>query len=210
MVYYNSFSFISILFGTSIFMLPFRFIKCTFKSYSGKINANFDSELDKNVWWLKCIWNEIFDNDFIGPFESAFEDNTITVYRLLISGLDPKLWRSEVVKIVNFREKNGKKSGTKSIRIDQIYDVTMFTCQIGDYSNGSSSLVTYQNRMKFCILMAQDKLSWSCRENCFQGNTVGPRPLLFKTIMLQLFFCRKQKLTLCVLLPFAFMSRTSW
>ena len=39
----------------------------------------------------------------------------------------------------------GKKSGTKSIRIDQIYDVTMFTCQIGDYSNGSSPLVTFQN-----------------------------------------------------------------
>ena len=38
------------------------------------------------------------------------------------------------------------------IRIDQIYDVTMFTCQIGDYSNGSSSLVTYQNRTKFAQL----------------------------------------------------------
>ena len=62
-----------------------------------------------------------------------------------------KLWISEL--------KNGKKLGTKSIRIDQIYDVTMFTCQIGDYSNGSSSLVTYQNRMKFCTLMAQYKLS---------------------------------------------------
>ena len=61
-------------------------------------------------------------------------------------------------KIVNFRAKDGKKSGTKSIGTDQIYDVTMFTCQIGDYSNGSSSLVTYQNRMKFCTLMAQDKL----------------------------------------------------
>ena len=102
-----------------------------------------------------------------------------------------------------------KKSGTKSIRIDQIYDVTMFAWQIGDYSNGSSSLVTYQNRMKFCTLMVQDKLSESCRENCCQGNTVGSKPLLFKTIMLQLFFCHKQKLTLCVLLPFAFMSRTS-
>ena len=52
-----------------------------------------------------------------------------------------------------------RKSGTKSIRIDQIYDVTMFTCQIGDYSNGSSSLVTYQNRMNFAHLMAQYKLS---------------------------------------------------
>ena len=160
--------------------------------------------------FLKCIWNEIFDNDFIGHFESAFKDKTIAVYRLWISGLDPKLWRSEVVKIVNFRVKNGKKSDTKSIRIDQIYDVTMFTCKIGDYSNGSSSLVTYQNRMKFFTLMAQYKLSWSCRENCCQGNTIGSRPLLFKTIMLQLFFCHKQKLTLCILLPFAFMSRTSW
>ena len=34
---------------------------------------------------------KIFDNDFIGPFESAFKDKTIAVYRLLISGLDPKL-----------------------------------------------------------------------------------------------------------------------
>ena len=39
-----------------------------------------------------------------------------------------------------------------SIRIDQICDVTMCTCQIGDYSNGSSSLVTYQNGIKFCTL----------------------------------------------------------
>ena len=66
---------------------------------------------------------------------------------------------SEVVKIVNFKIKSGKKSDTKSIRIDQIYDVAMFTCRIGDYSNGSSSLVTYQNRMKFCTIMAQYKLS---------------------------------------------------
>ena len=111
---------------------------------------------------------------------------------------------------MNLRVKNGKKSGTRSIRIDQIYDVTMFTCQLGDYSNGASSLVTYQNGMKFCTLTAQCKLSSSCRENCCQYNTVGPRPLLFKTIMLQLFFFHKQKLTLCVLLPFAFVSRTSW
>ena len=123
--------------------------------------------LQRRLFWssnvqrslLKCIWNEIFDNDFIGPFESAFEDKTIAVYRLLISGLHPKLWKSEAVKIVNLRVKNGKKSGTKSIRINQIYDVTMFTCQIGDYSNGSSSLVTYQNRIKFCTLTAQYKLS---------------------------------------------------
>ena len=38
------------------------------------------------------------------------------------------------------------------MRIDQIYDVTMFTYQIGDYSNGSSSLVPYQNRMNFAHL----------------------------------------------------------
>ena len=59
------------------------------------------------VWYidscLNCIWNEIFDYDFIGPFESAFEDKTMAVYHLLISGLYPKLWRSEVVKIVNLR-----------------------------------------------------------------------------------------------------------
>ena len=54
---------------------------------------------------LKCIWNEIFENDFIRPFESAFEDKTIAIYRLLISGLDPKLWRSEAVKTVNLRVK---------------------------------------------------------------------------------------------------------
>ena len=87
------------------------------------------------------------------------KDKTITIYCLWISGLDPKLWRSEVVKIVNFRVKNDKKLDTKSIRIDQIYDITMSTCQIGDYSNGSSSLVTYQNQMKFCTLMVQYKLT---------------------------------------------------
>ena len=42
---------------------------------------------------------------------------------------------------------------TRSTRIDQIYDVTMFTCQKGDYSNGSCPLVTCQNRMKFRTLM---------------------------------------------------------
>ena len=73
-------------------------------------------------------WN--FRQFFIGPFESAFKDKTIAIYCLWISGLDPKLWRSEVVKIVNFRVKNGKKLDTKSIRIDQIYDFTMSTCQI--------------------------------------------------------------------------------
>ena len=35
----------------------------------------------------------------------------------------------------------------------------MCTCQIGDYSNGSGPLLTYQNGMKFCTLMAQYKLS---------------------------------------------------
>ena len=92
----------------------------------------------------------------LAPLKVRFKDKTIAVYRLLISGLDRKLWRSEVVKIVY---KHGKKSGTKSIRIDQIYDITMFTCQTGDYSNGSSSLAIYQNRMKFCTLMAQNKPS---------------------------------------------------
>ena len=67
----------------------------------------------------------------------------------------------------------------------------MCTCQMGDYSNGSGSLATYQNGM---TLMAQYKLSQSCKE----GNTVSPMPLLFKTIVLQLFFCQNQKLTLCV------------
>ena len=62
---------------------------------------------------LKCIWNEIFDNDFIGPFKSAFEDKTAAVYRLLIPGLDPKLWTSEVVKIVNFRVKKWQEIGHK-------------------------------------------------------------------------------------------------
>ena len=32
-------------------------------------------------------------------------------------------------------------------------------CEIGHYSNGSSSLVTYQNGIKFCILTAQYELS---------------------------------------------------
>ena len=61
--------------------------------------------LEINLQWESgtCVWNEIFDYDFIDPFESAFEDKTIAVYHLLISGLYPKLWRSEVVKIVNLR-----------------------------------------------------------------------------------------------------------
>ena len=67
----------------------------------------------ENIIYLKCIWNEIFDNDFIGPFKSAFRDKTIAVYRLLISGLDPKLWRSEVVRIMNFRIKKWREIGHK-------------------------------------------------------------------------------------------------
>ena len=63
----------------------------------------------------------------LAPLKVRFKDKMIAVYRLLISGPDPKLLRSEAVKIVNFRVKYGKKSGTKSIKIDQIYDFTMFT-----------------------------------------------------------------------------------
>ena len=32
-------------------------------------------------------------------------------------------------------------------------------CEIGHYSNGSCSLVTYQNEIKFCTLTAQYELS---------------------------------------------------
>ena len=32
-------------------------------------------------------------------------------------------------------------------------------CETGHYSNGSSSLVTYQNGIKFCTLTAQYELS---------------------------------------------------
>ena len=32
-------------------------------------------------------------------------------------------------------------------------------CEIDHYSNGSSSLVTYQNGIKFCTLMTQYELS---------------------------------------------------
>ena len=56
---------------------------------------------------LKYIWNEIFDNNFIVPLESALKDKINAVHRLLITCLDPKLWRSEVLKI---KWKNGKKS----------------------------------------------------------------------------------------------------
>ena len=47
---------------------------------------------------LKCIWNEILDN-FIVLLESALKDKINAVYRLLITFLDPKLWRSEILKI---------------------------------------------------------------------------------------------------------------
>ena len=56
---------------------------------------------------LKCIWNEIFDNNFIVLLESTLKDKINAAYRLLITCLDPKLWRSEVLEI---KWKNGKKS----------------------------------------------------------------------------------------------------
>ena len=40
---------------------------------------------------LKCIWNEIFDNNFIVLLESALKDKINVVYRLLITCLGPKL-----------------------------------------------------------------------------------------------------------------------
>ena len=64
----------------------------------------YQSSVDRS---LKCIWNEIFDNNFIVLLESALKDKINAVYRLLITCLDPKLWRSEVLKI---KLKNGKKS----------------------------------------------------------------------------------------------------
>ena len=54
-------------------------------------NSEMTSLWSNHFGCLKCICNEIFDHDFIGPFDSAFEDKTIAVYRLLISDLDPKL-----------------------------------------------------------------------------------------------------------------------
>ena len=73
---------------------------CSILSKLTSLNNN-TTQLSKSIFLLKCIWNEIFDNDFIGPFENAFKDKTIAVYRLLISGLDHerlkllKLWISE-------------------------------------------------------------------------------------------------------------------
>ena len=59
------------------------------------------------TFYLKCIWNEIFDNNFIALPESALKDKINAVYRLLITCLDPRLWRSEVLKK---KRKNGNKS----------------------------------------------------------------------------------------------------
>ena len=69
-------------------------------------------------YMLQITWNTFHFKvymkwNFIGLFESAFKDKTIAVYRLWISGLDPKLWRSEVVKIVNFRVKKWQEIGHK-------------------------------------------------------------------------------------------------
>ena len=68
-----------------------------------------DTKLDKEVLLLllKSIWNEIFDNNFIVLLESALKDKINAVYRLLITCLDPKLWRSEILKI---KWENGNKS----------------------------------------------------------------------------------------------------
>ena len=86
---------------------------CDFTFVTGTRNISERNNQSLKSVNLKCIWNEIFDNNFIGPFESAFKDKTIAVYRLLISGLDPELWRSEVVKIVNFRVKKWQEIGHK-------------------------------------------------------------------------------------------------
>ena len=56
---------------------------------------------------LKCIWNEIFDNNFIVLLESVLKDKINAIYHLLITCLDPELWRSEILKL---KWKNGKKS----------------------------------------------------------------------------------------------------
>ena len=66
------------------------------------------TEIQRYLWGieLKCIWNEIFDNNFILVLESALKDKINSVYCLLITCLDPKLWRSEVIKI---KWKTGKK-----------------------------------------------------------------------------------------------------
>ena len=64
---------------------------CNGNSHQNGQESKYTMLLVAHEFCLKCIRNEIFDNDFIGPFESAFKDKTIAVYRLLISGLDPKL-----------------------------------------------------------------------------------------------------------------------
>ena len=59
---------------------------------------SFTSELNKSFHdrtFLKCIWNEIFDNNFIVLLESVLKDKINDVYRLLITFLYPQLWRSE-------------------------------------------------------------------------------------------------------------------
>ena len=71
------------------------------KSFTSELNKSFHDRTS-----LKCIWNEIFDNNFIVLRESALKDKINAVYRLLITFPYPQLWRSEVLKI---KWKNGKK-----------------------------------------------------------------------------------------------------
>ena len=59
------------------------------------------------AYLLKCIWNEIFDNNFIVLLESASKDKINAVYRLLISFLDPSY---DSLNFSKSNEKNGKKS----------------------------------------------------------------------------------------------------
>ena len=71
------------------------------RSFTSELNKSFHDRTS-----LKCIWNEIFDNNFIVLLESVLRDKINAVYRLLITFLYPQLWRSEVLKI---KWKNGKK-----------------------------------------------------------------------------------------------------
>ena len=57
-------------------------------------------------FYLKCIWNEIFDNNFIVLLESALKDKINAVYRLF-NNLSRSKVMTEVLKI---KRKNGKKS----------------------------------------------------------------------------------------------------
>ena len=68
---------------------------------------------DFGHWFIESVYDMKFSTMILLAPKKVRLKTTITVYHLLISRLDPKLGRSEVVKIVSFRVKKCQERGHK-------------------------------------------------------------------------------------------------